>query len=425
MTSESPTHIRWILVAWVALMGAVSFVDRVNISIAGPSIARDFHLSDFQLGKLFSAFFIGYGLFQVAGGWAVDQLGPRRVLSLGAAWWAVFTVLTICSPVGYAQAFLIIWFVRFLLGMGEAVMFPSSNRWIANWIPTADRGLANGLIFAGVGVGAAFTPPLIRSAMVQFGWRASFWVCAGLGILAAAGWYWMARDHPDQHSWVNDAEQKLIHEGIPRGDPIDAPILSWGAMLASRDVWAIALSYLCLGYTPAIFFTWFFIYLTRVRGLSLRAASYYGMLPFIAMSLGAALGGGLADIICRRHGRWWGRCGVAALGLLAAGICMVAGSHISSHAVAVGVLAAGAGSLYIAQSAYWALSADFGKGSSGTLSGFINMAGISGNALTAIATPAIAAHYGWPASFLTSSAFCVVAGALWLAVDPDRSLTQR
>jgi ACS family glucarate transporter-like MFS transporter len=423
MTSDSPTRVRWMLVAWIALMGAVSFIDRVNISIAGHSISREFHLSDPQLGKIFSAFFIGYGLFQIAGGWAVDRLGPRRVLALGAAWWAVFTTITASFPAGFAQAFLMIWSVRFLLGTGESVMYPSSNRWLANWIPTAERGLANGLIFAGVGAGSAFTPPLIRSAMMHFGWRASFWVCAVLGLLAGAGWYWMARDHPDQHAWVNAAERKLIHEGIPRIDPVGAPKLSWGVMLGSKDVWAITLSYFCFGYTPAIFFTWFFIYLTRVRGLSLQAASYYSMLPFIAMSLGSALGGWLADVVCRHSGRWWGRCGVAAFGMMGAGLSMAAGSHISSPAVASAILAAGAGSLYLAQSAYWALSADLGKGSSGTLSGFINMAAQTGGAVTAMTTPAIAAHYGWTASFLTSAAFCAIGGALWLIVNPNQSLS--
>jgi ACS family glucarate transporter-like MFS transporter len=233
----------------------------------------------------------------------------------------------------------------------------------------------------------------------------------------------MARNHPDQHSWLNDAERKWIHQGIPQRDPLEAPKYSWRVMLASQDVWAIALSYFCFGYTPAIFFTWFFLYLGRVRGLDLQSASYYGMLPFIAMALGSAAGGGIADAVCRRFGRWWGRCGVAAIGMMGAGIFMAAGSQVSTAGAASTVLAAGAGSLYLAQSAYWALSADLGKGSSGSLSGFINMFAQAGGAVTAITTPAIAAHYGWTASFLTSAAFCVLGGVLWLVVNPNRPLT--
>jgi ACS family glucarate transporter-like MFS transporter len=422
MNSLAPTRIRWVLVGWVFLMGAISFIDRVNISIAGHSISQDFHLTDAQLAKIFSAFFIGYGLFQIAGGWAVDRLGPRRTLALGAAWWAAFTALTASFPAGIAHAVLIIWSVRFFLGVGESVMYPSSNRWVANWIPTAERGLANGLIFAGVGAGAAFTPPIIRYVMVHLGWRASFWVCALLGLAAGAAWYGMARDHPDQHPWVNDAERKWIHQGIPQSDPIDAPKLSWGAMLGSKDVWTLTLSYFCYGYTPAIFFTWFFIYLTRVRGVNLQIASYYSMVPFIAMSLGSASGGWIADAVCRRFGRWRGRCGVAAIGMIGAGVFMAAGSHVSSAAITTVILALGAGSLYIAQSSYFALSADFGKGSAGSLSGFMNMGAQAGSALTAITTPAIAAHSNWTASFLTSAAFCVIGGALWLLINPNCSL---
>jgi ACS family glucarate transporter-like MFS transporter len=419
---HSPTRIRWVLVVCITFMVAMFFVDRVNVSISGRSIAQDYYLTDVQLGKIFSAFFLGYALFQIPAGWVVDRLGPRHVLALGAVWWAAFTALTASFPADLAQAFLIIWSVRFLLGLGESVIFPSSNRWVANWIPSAERGLANGLIFAGVGGGSALAPPLVRYALVHLGWRAAFWGCGALGLLAAGGWYWMARDHPDQHSWLNDAERNWIHAGTPQRDPLDAPKLSWSTMLGSKEVWALTLSYFCFAYTPGIYFTWFFIYLTRVRGLNLQTASYYTMLPFMAMSLGSVVGGAIADGVCRRFGRWWGRCGVAALGLVGASLFLVAALRVSTAAAACVILAAGAGSLYLAQSAYWALSADFGKGSAGSLSGLMNMGAQLGIAVTAITTPLIAAHYGWTASFLTAAAFCVFGGALLLVINPNRSL---
>ena len=125
-------------------------------------------------------------------GWFADRLGPRRMLAFGAVWWAAFTAFTAGFPDGIAQGFLIIWSVRFFMGMGESVMFPSSNRWVANWIPTTERGLANGLIFAGVGAGSAFAPPILR-----YPW--SIWVGAphsGGAVcwdVAAAAWYgWRA-----------------------------------------------------------------------------------------------------------------------------------------------------------------------------------------------------------------------------------------
>jgi ACS family glucarate transporter-like MFS transporter len=425
MNSERPTRIRWLLVAWVALMGAVSYLDRVNISIAGHSISQEFHLSDTQLGWIFSAFSLGYALFQIGGGWVADRLGPRRVLAFGATWWAVFTTLTTCVPAGFVQALLLFWSVRFLLGVGESVMYPSSNRWVAHWIPTAERGLANGLIFAGVGAGAAFTPPIITAIMLHFGWRAAFWVCAVLGLLVGLGWYGLARDHPNQHAWVNEAERKWIREGIPQRDHAEGPRLSWSTMLASRDVWAITLSYFCYGYVAYIFFSWFFIYLTTVRGLNLKAGSYYSMLPFLAMSLGSAAGGWIADAVSRRFGRWWGRCGVAALGLAGAAVFVAVGAQVESAAAASVILAGGAGSLYLAQSAYWALSADLGGRSSGSLSGFVNMGAQLGSAVTAVLTPVLAHNFGWTASFLTAACLCALGSAAWLVVNPNRSLVRQ
>lgn len=424
MEPLAPTRVRWILVICITFMAAIFFVDRVNVSIARGAIALSYGLSDLQLGKIFSAFYLGYGVFQIPSGWLADKLGPRRMLAFGALWWAAFTALTAGFPNGIAQGFVIIWSVRFFMGMGESVVFPSSNRWVANWIPTSERGLANGLIFAGVGAGSAFAPPILRYLMVHLGWRASFWGCGVLGVIAAAVWYGMARNHPDHHTWLNEAERKWIHQGIPQKDPLEAPKLSWGTMLGNKDVWALTISYFCFCYLPTIFFTWFFTYLTRERGLNLQAASYLTMLPFLAMSLGSAIGGWIADIISRRFGRGWGRCGVAGIGMVGAGMFIAAALHVSTAAAASAILALGAGSLYFAQSAYWALSADYGKGSAGSLSGFMNMVGQGGGAVAAITTPLIAAHFGWTISFLTAAGLCVIGAALWLVINPNRTLTQ-
>ncbi|MGH9378805.1 MAG: MFS transporter [Terriglobia bacterium] len=420
--AAAPTRIRWLIVVWVAFIGSISYLDRVNISIAGHSIAQQFHLSDPQLGLVFSAFAIGYMLFQLPGGWLADRFGPRRVLLIGALWWAVFTSLTASVPAGAVAALLALWGVRFLLGVGESVMYPSSNRWLAEWIPTAERGVANGIIFAGVGAGAAFTPPIVASIMIRYGWRASFHICAVLGVVGGLVWLWLARNRPDRHPWVNKAEIDLIASGIDRGGGSVAARLPWRALFCSKDVWVLTFSYFCFGYTAYIFFTWFFIYLTTVRGLNLKTGSYYAMLPFIAMAVCSAGGGVISDVVTRRMGRRWGRCGVGALGLLGAAVFVALGSNAHSAAAASVILAGGAGSLYIAQSSYWSVSADLGGGSSGTLSGLMNMGAQLGSAITAALTPVIAAHLGWTFSFLIAAGLCFLGALAWLAVNPSRSL---
>ena len=184
MISATTSHVRWFLVFWLFILSAVSYLDRVNISIAGGSIAESYHLSDVQLGKVFSAMLVGYALFQTVGGRLADRFGPRLVLAGGVAWWGIFTALTALVPANIAGAVFVFVAVRFLLGAGEAVIYPSANQFIARWIPTAERGIANGWIFAGVGAGAGLTPLIITYIMVHYGWRSSFWVCSIIGFAA-------------------------------------------------------------------------------------------------------------------------------------------------------------------------------------------------------------------------------------------------
>ncbi|MEO8368670.1 MAG: MFS transporter, partial [Candidatus Solibacter sp.] len=128
---------------------------------AGSSIQKEFHLDDVQLGWVFSSFVLGYALFQAPGGRLADRFGPRIILSLATVWWAVFTALVAFVPAGIPGVMALLLAARFFLGIGEAMVFPASNRLVAGWIPSQERGLANGLIFAGVGAGAGITPPLI------------------------------------------------------------------------------------------------------------------------------------------------------------------------------------------------------------------------------------------------------------------------
>src|SRR6266566_712212 len=128
MTSAKPGYVRWFLIFCLFILSAVAFLDRVNISIAGASIADAYHLSNVQLGTVFSALLWGYAFFQTLGGRLADRMGPRRVLALGVIWWGVFTALTAAIPAGITNALVLFVAVRFLLGAGEAVMFPASNQ---------------------------------------------------------------------------------------------------------------------------------------------------------------------------------------------------------------------------------------------------------------------------------------------------------
>jgi ACS family glucarate transporter-like MFS transporter len=425
MKNAGTSYVRWFLVFWLFVLSAVSYLDRVNISIAGGSIAEAYHLSDVQLGKVFSAMLVGYALFQTVGGRLADRFGPRRVLAAGVAWWGIFTALTALVPANVAGALFIFIAVRFLLGAGEAVIYPSANQFVARWIPKSERGVANGWIFAGVGAGAGLTPLLITQIMLRYGWRSSFWVCSLIGFAAGAVWFACARDTPEEHAGVSAFELMQIRSGIKPSDggTDRKTLVPWGRVLHSKEVWAVTVSYFCYGYVAWIFFSWFYRYLAKVRGLDLKASAFYTMLPFLAMLACCLLGGAINDRLTKWLGPRAGRCGLAASAITVAGIFIALGSQVQSARLASIVLAGGAGALYLSQSSFWSVTVDIAGTSSGSVSGFMNMGNQIGAALTASLTPWIAARFGWTTSFLVAAGLCVVGAASWLLVDPSRALT--
>jgi len=424
LTGAGHSHVRWNLIFWLFMLSGVAFLDRVNISVAGGSLASAYHLSNVQLGWVFSAFLIGYAAFQTPGGRLADRLGPRRVLGGGVIWWGIFTALTASVPSGVTGALWLFVSARFLLGAGEAVMYPASNQFVSRWIPVHERGIANGWIFAGVGAGSVVSLPLITYVMLHYGWRMSFWICAVVGLIAGLIWVIAARDTPEEHPGISLSELEFITQGVSAGKSAtkDQPLVAWSSILKSRDVWAIAISYFSFGYVAWIFFSWFYLYLAQVRNLNLKASAFYGTLPFWAMAACCPLGGLISDRLTRKWGARVGRCYLAAAVILAAGFFLVLGAEVQGARLASIVLAGGAGALYLAQSSFWSVTAGLAGTSSGSVSGFMNMGAQIGGAVTASLTPAIASRFGWTASFLVAAALCLLGALAWTMVDPERTI---
>ena len=143
-------------------------------------------LTEQEMGFVFSAFVIGYALFQIPGGWLGDRWGIRVVLTIALIWWSCFTAWTaiaatsfLAVPLGIVGALA---FVRFLLGVGEAAALPTFNRTVTDWLPAHERGLGIGIAIGGIGIGAAITPPVTAWMMVNYGWQSAFYFSSGIRI---------------------------------------------------------------------------------------------------------------------------------------------------------------------------------------------------------------------------------------------------
>jgi len=429
-TTRTGLPIRYLLVLWLTVISAAAYLDRTNISLAGIEICKEFGISNVRLGWISSAFLIGYAGFQVPAGLLARRLGPRRSLALLAAWWAFFISLTALMPRGIGNALLVFLLVRFSLGAGEATMFPATSQFVERWFPAKERGKANGFIFAGVGLGG-MTFPLVKAIILGHGWRAAFGfsacVCAAVGLV----WYLVSRDTPEQHPWVGDAERALIvrerrvTKAVASDDAASygRHTIPWGKIFGSETVLALTASYFSFGYVAWLFISWFYIYMAQARGVNLKTSAVYTMLPFLAMTAGCLMGGVVSDWIVSHYGLRPGRCVLPGIALALTAVLLVLGSRVESAAMAAVVLACGAGVLYIAQSGYWAVTADVSGEYVGVVSGIMNMGGQIGGACTASLTPLIAAHFGWEMSFVTAASLAAMGSLMWLTIDPKQQLS--
>ncbi|HVH71296.1 MAG TPA: MFS transporter, partial [Candidatus Dormibacteraeota bacterium] len=203
----------------------------------------------------------------------------------------------------------------------------------------------------------------------------------------------------------------------------NSDLLSWSTILSSLNVWILSLAYFCFGYVAWVFFSWFYLYLAKVRGLDLKASAGYATLPFLAMAVCSPFGGAISDTVTKHFGSRLGRCSIAVLGFALTATFLFFGSAAHDTRIASFVLAGGAGSLYLSQSSFWAVSADLGGKSSGSLSGFMNMANQIGGMITVSLTPFLADRFGWNTGFHVAAAIAGLGAIAWLFVNPSVSLS--
>ncbi len=405
-------------------ISVVTYIDRVNISITARQMMPALGLTDQQMGFIFSSFVVGYALFQIPGGWLGDRWGARLVLTIGLLWWSGFTALTAVtatsSLAGLMGIVAALALVRFLLGAGEAVALPTFNRAVTDWLPPRERGLGIGIAIGGIGVGASITPPVTAWIMVNFGWQTAFYLSAGLGIALSAAWWFLARDRPSEHPWVEGKEAASLAAVAPR----ENLTIPWRSLLATPTVWWLVLSYSCLGYVAYVYLSWFYLYLVNVRGFNMLLGGLYAAAPFLTILVTCPLGGWVTDRLALRHGVTSGRRLIGLTGMMLAAVFIALGATMESPYLAITSLSLGAGWLYFTVGAYWSSTSDLSKTHAGSLSGLMNMGANLGGAISPSLTPWIAEQWGWPASLGLAAAVAFTGGFLWLRIDPGSGLKE-
>jgi ACS family glucarate transporter-like MFS transporter len=429
-TAVAATRVRWHILLLVMIATGLTYLDRVNLSIAGHSIESEMHFSTVTMGWIFSAFLLGYALMQVPGGWAADRFGPRRILTLAVLWWSAFTVLTGLVPslplvrwIGLVAAFMV---VRFFVGVGEAACSPTNNKIVANWMGSETRGLGTSFSILGIGLGGAMTPPLIAWIMERWGWRSSFYFSGLIGVAFSIYWYFYVRNQPEEHPGVNEAEVQLIAAQRLEGNlqtQAQQPT-PWRKLLRNRSVWGLLIGYFCQGYPIYFYYTWLFIYLVKVRGLTIEQGGIWGTLPYLSIALLAPFGGIFSDYASRRWGKTRGRRSAVWLGMFISALFLWLGSRAPSSISAILLLAVASGANMFAATTFWATCIDLTQQFTGSLSGLMNMFGNLGGWLSPIVTAYIATRFGWEQALDLAAVITFAGGICFALVSASHSLDE-
>jgi ACS family glucarate transporter-like MFS transporter len=416
----------------VAFVTGLTYVDRLNLGIVAKNFQEEFSFTTQTMGWILGAFSLGYAWFHLAGGWLADRFGSRRILAGAIIWFSAFTALTTLAPrlpllnlVDAAWAFAI---VRFLMGVGESAAFPVGNKLMGYWLGPNERALGTSIFLSGVGVAGIIAPVLITRMAIAYGWRTPFLVLGLVGILAGLACYAYVTDRPEQNPRVNRAELALI-SGLAPSEATLAPLetsrtrsISWGKVFSSPSIWGLMISHFCLVYPLYIFFTWFFVYLVKVRGVTVSGASFWGSAPFVANIIMVPFWGWLSDRAVQKLGKRQGRRGTAWLGIAGSALLLWSGSHTSNNTAALLQLAIAAGFNFAASAILYTTCTDISTKCSGSISGIMATFGSLGGAASPVVTAFIATKLGWSYALDFAALVTVTSGVAWFFIDAGRTI---
>jgi sugar phosphate permease len=412
-----PTRVRYIVLALVVLVYFITYLDRVLLSNALPSIQKEYGFPIETMGLVMSCYSWAYALFQIPGGWFGDRVGPRIALASVVVWWSVFTLLT-----GLASSLPMLMVCLFLIGVGEAGAFPISNRALSRWMLPGERGVAQGTTHAGSRLASTATPILVATLIGMYSWHMPFFLFAAVGVVWASVWFWYYRDVPSEHKGVNAGERERIVSALGTAAKKRPPI-PWKLILSSGQMWTLASMYFCYGYAINMFLVWYPKYLSANRGYSLAEMGFFASLTLAAAVVGDICGGLFSDMIIHRTGRIkLARQSVAIAGFLIGAVFIPLGCWTTDPYLTAAMFGMGVFGLELVVGNAWAVTLDIGGSFAGSCSAVMNTFGNVGGAIVAAATGFIVKYYGWNDAFYVVAALSVLGAVLFTRIDAGRKL---
>lgn len=406
---------RNIVLTLLTVISVITFLDRINISVAGATMMRELQLSESQWGWVLSLFILSYGLFQIPLGALGDQKGQRKILSMVVLWWSVFTIFT-----GMAGGFISLLLVRFMFGIGEAGAYPCMTGTVSKWFPKSEIGKAQGYIWAASRIGGALTPFVVIPLLLTVGWRVVFYMMGGIGVIWVIIWFLWFRDEPAMLKGIKPAELDEIKEGKVIAEKVTVP---WKQILKKKQFWLLLSMYWFYVWGSWFFFSWFPTFLEKGRGFEKTQLTYAIAIPFLMGVIGNISGGYLTDKLSKKYGLKIGRRLLGVSGLAVSSIFMFLAGFIPGKIQVFIFLSLCFGVMDLMLPSAWAICVDIGKKHAGVISGAMNTAGNISGFICAVVFGYIVestGNYNFPLYII--SGMMMISAFLFLQLDPTKEL---
>ena len=427
--------LRWWVIALIALATVINYIDRSALSVLWPDIVEELFPDESALERkqiyanISIVFILSYAFGQAIFGKIFDWVGTRLgfVLSIGV--WSLAT-----AAHALAQGALSFSIFRAILGVAEAGNWPGAAKSNADWFPTKERALAQGIFNSGAAIGGIIAIPLIAYLTVYFSWQMVFVVIGLVGLLWLIPWIILVKAPPGSHPWITEEERKYILTGqktcdleaIPSDDEEYNP--STAELLSRKQSWGVIIASAAIDPIWWLFVFWIPIYLNEVYAMDVKSIGIYGWVPYVGAMFGAWFGGLLAQ---NRMKAGWNtdktRKLTITLGCLIMLPALLAMANPGGPTTAVIIMAVILFGFQTAIGNVQTLPSDlYGKKAVGTLAGFSGMAAKLGAlGLTAL-VPILTADGNYTPAFVIGASLAVIAMvAVWVLIpkiEPLKSI---
>ncbi len=388
-------NVKYRVLGLLFVMQLVNYLDRVNLSVAAPTMMRELHLSPGKFGFILAAFTLGYAIAQIPGGALGDRFGAKRVLVGSALGWSFFTGLT--GLVGTLAALIL---VRVLFGLAEGTSNGPAFKLVGDFFTSRERARANGLYLTSLAVGPALVAPIAAWMLTRVGWHGMFLLFVIPGVLLAA--------------LIATAMPNARHTPEPASRDEDTG--SWGGVMARKTSWLLFFAYMAFNVAFWGYLGWMPSYLTLARHIDLKQLGLAASVPYLFGFLGMLLFGWLGSRALYRY-----RALLVAAGYAGAGIALFAAFRAATPIGSIAGLSAAAFFLYGGFGPVWGIALDLTPSTArGAFSGFINCGGQIGGFFAPIIVGLIVSRTGaFTDGFLTMIAALLLSAACFAVLHPS------